>query len=311
LRVRQQAVSRVRCLGFALRLHPVLATIALLALPVGAASSEPTTRQQSSPPQAKTSVTDELTARRQRAESGDADAQYDLGVAYANGYGVPQDYARSALWYLKGAQQGLAKAQHELGSLYLSGQGVETDRAEALMWLGLEEASVASTEKEALGAAIRKLAATMTRKEVAEAQKRARQWVRESARRGSLAGGVDLTTLFALRGIDASSLPPDARLRSDLVVPPRLRDEVRPIYTKAAAERWIEGEVLLACVVESNGAVGECQVVRSLDASFGLDQQAVDAARTWRFDPARRGSAAVPVMVKIELTFTMGGSPRR
>jgi hypothetical protein len=34
-----------------------------------------------------------------KAEQGSADAQYNLGVLYANGQGVPQDYVRAYMWY--------------------------------------------------------------------------------------------------------------------------------------------------------------------------------------------------------------------
>jgi uncharacterized protein len=42
------------------------------------------------------------------AEQGVAPAQHDLGVMYANGQGVPQDYATAVSWYRKAAEQGLA-----------------------------------------------------------------------------------------------------------------------------------------------------------------------------------------------------------
>ena len=40
------------------------------------------------------------------AEQGDAEAQFNLGVMYANGEGVPQDYAEAVKWYPKAAEQG-------------------------------------------------------------------------------------------------------------------------------------------------------------------------------------------------------------
>jgi TonB family protein len=45
--------------------------------------------------------------------------------------------------------------------------------------------------------------------------------------------------------------------------------------------------------------------VRSLDSSFGLDQEAVRAAKKWQFVPGKRLGQPVPVMVTIELTFTL------
>jgi TonB family protein len=63
--------------------------------------------------------------------------------------------------------------------------------------------------------------------------------------------------------------------------------------------------VLLQYVVKSDGTVGDVQVVRSLDPTFGLDQQAVSAARRWRFVPGTRLGQPVPVLVTIELTLTL------
>ena len=75
------------------------------------------------------------------AEQGDADAQYNLGVMYGHGKGVPQDFAEAAVWYRKAAEQGhakaqynLAKAQYNLGIMYDLGKGVPQDFAEAVAW---------------------------------------------------------------------------------------------------------------------------------------------------------------------------------
>jgi TonB family protein len=86
---------------------------------------------------------------------------------------------------------------------------------------------------------------------------------------------------------------------------PRLLREVKPQYTADAMRAKIQGTVVLDCVVTAEGTVGECQVVRSLDSSFGLDQKAVEAARQWRFVPGKRLGQPVPVLVTIELTFTL------
>ena len=41
------------------------------------------------------------------AEQGDASAQYNLGVMYGNGQGVPQDYKAALEWYTLAAEQGM------------------------------------------------------------------------------------------------------------------------------------------------------------------------------------------------------------
>ena len=58
------------------------------------------------------------------AEGGDKIAQYNLGVMYENGRGVPQDYKEAVKWYTKCAEQGAADAQYNLGVMYANGREV-------------------------------------------------------------------------------------------------------------------------------------------------------------------------------------------
>ncbi len=66
------------------------------------------------------------------AEKGYAEAQYNLGVMYEFGQGVPQDFAEAVKWYRKSADQGYTKALVSLGDKYENGQGVPQDYAESL-----------------------------------------------------------------------------------------------------------------------------------------------------------------------------------
>jgi len=69
-----------------------------------------------------------------RAEGGDAQAQFDLGRAYEDGKGVPQDDNRAAEWFRKSAEQDDAQAQNSLGVMYAQGRGVQGNRGEAIRW---------------------------------------------------------------------------------------------------------------------------------------------------------------------------------
>ena len=79
----------------------------------------------------------------------------------------------------------------------------------------------------------------------------------------------------------------------------------RPNYTSDAMRAKIQGTVLLECVVNPDGSVSNIEVIRSLDPTFGLDGQAIEAARRWKFKPGTRFGQPVPVLVSIELTFTL------
>jgi protein TonB len=86
---------------------------------------------------------------------------------------------------------------------------------------------------------------------------------------------------------------------------PRVIREVKPQYTSDAMRAKIQGAVLLQCVVRPDGSISDVQVVRSLDPTFGLDQEAMKAARQWRFAPGTRMGQPVSVQITIELTFTL------
>jgi TPR repeat protein len=110
--------------------------------------------------------------QRKAAMQGLADAQYNLGVMYERGRGVPQDHATAVSWYRKAADQGFAMAQYNFGMMYANGQGVPQDYVTAHMWLNL---AAASGNKDAV-VPRDGLAKQMTSAQVAEAQKLAREW---------------------------------------------------------------------------------------------------------------------------------------
>jgi len=63
------------------------------------------------------------------------DAQFGLGLKYANSKGAAQDYLEAASWYLKAAAQSHSMAQFNLGIMYAKGQGVPMDDSKAAMWM--------------------------------------------------------------------------------------------------------------------------------------------------------------------------------
>jgi TonB family protein len=86
---------------------------------------------------------------------------------------------------------------------------------------------------------------------------------------------------------------------------PRVLREVKPQYTADAMRAKVQGTVIVECIVLPDGTVGDVHVVRSLDPVFGLDQEAIKAAKQWRFVPGTKQGQPVPVLVTIELTFTL------
>lgn len=69
-----------------------------------------------------------------KAKAGDAGAQCDLGMIYAQGQDVPKDYLQAATWFRKAAEQGETTAEYNLGVLYDDGDGVSRDYVQAAKW---------------------------------------------------------------------------------------------------------------------------------------------------------------------------------
>ena len=109
---------------------------------------------------------------RRAAEQGDAPAQASLGLMYYEGGGVPQDYAEAAAWFRRAADQKYAPAQAFLGLMYTEGEGVPQDYVLAHMWLNLAGAGGHEEAREMRN----KITEKMSREQVEEAQRLAREW---------------------------------------------------------------------------------------------------------------------------------------
>ena len=115
-----------------------------------------------------------MAALRTRAEQGDAEAQFLLGVMYDDGRGVPQDAVEAVRWYRLAAEQGHTVAQNTLGDMYDTGAGVPQDDVQAHMWFNLS-ASLRLTGE--FGVRNRdRVAGRTTPDQIAEAQRLAREW---------------------------------------------------------------------------------------------------------------------------------------
>jgi TonB family protein len=78
-----------------------------------------------------------------------------------------------------------------------------------------------------------------------------------------------------------------------------------PKYTSDAMRARIQGTVWVRCVVQLSGMCSDLAVERSLDSTFGLDEEALKSVRLWRFRPGMRQGVPVPVEVIIEVGFTL------
>jgi TonB family protein len=107
----------------------------------------------------------------------------------------------------------------------------------------------------------------------------------------AMAGGV-LQARTVFRPEDGVTLPDVVR-------------EVKPDYTPEAMQARVQGDVVMRAVVEADGSVKDVEVVKSLDTEHGLDKQATDALKRYEFKPGLWMGAAVPVLVTVEMRFTL------
>lgn len=106
------------------------------------------------------------------AEGGEAASQFNLGLLYYEGQGVPQDYEEAFRWFRRAANQGYVKAQLNLGALYAVGKGVKRDYQQSYFWL-----SLCAAEGDQKCVAQRDLVAQKLKPDkLAAAQRMAREW---------------------------------------------------------------------------------------------------------------------------------------
>ena len=76
-----------------------------------------------------------------------------------------------------------------------------------------------------------------------------------------------------------------------------------PAYSEEARKAKYQGTVVLWIIVDRDGNVSECKVVKPL--GMGLDEKAEEAVRTWKFKPATKNGMPVPVQVMVEVSFRL------
>ena len=107
------------------------------------------------------------------AGNGNVEAQYALGLMYGHGRGVPQDFTKAVRLWKPIAEKGDLRAQYVLGIMYGKGDGVPQDYRHAYKWFNIAATRGHAQAKTARNA----LANRMTAADVSEAQKLSRAWL--------------------------------------------------------------------------------------------------------------------------------------
>lgn len=93
----------------------------------------------------------DISALKQQAQGGDANAQYKLGRSYMTGSGVAQDYEQALEWSTKAAKQGSADAEFLMGYMHEHGLGVKKDYGKAFLYYSSAAKDGHSTAQNNLG----------------------------------------------------------------------------------------------------------------------------------------------------------------
>ena len=118
-----------------------------------------------------------LANMRTQAEAGDPLAQFDLGLLYHDGRNVPQDDAEAIEWYERAADQGFGLAQLHLGMIHAArGHGLPPDNLTACMWFILAASRSRGDVRNRAVELRDALTAALAPAQLAEAQRRAREW---------------------------------------------------------------------------------------------------------------------------------------
>lgn len=123
------------------------------------------------------------------SEQGFAGAQYNLGLMFAKGEGVTQDYQQALVWWQKAAEQGYAWAQYNLGLMYGRGQGVKQDYVQSHKWLRIAAVSGLENAKQLMDT----LGEELTPEQSAESLRLAREWLESHNSSNSRSASPDPT----------------------------------------------------------------------------------------------------------------------
>ena len=138
------------------------------------------------------------------AQENDPRAQFNVGLMYGQGRGVPQNYVKSVEWFRKAAERGLPNAQAFLGEAYRSGVGVARDYGKAALWL-----ENAARGGDTLG--MMKLAQLYAEGNgVAKDIKQANAWMMAAAGAGNAQAQYFIGLLFENNGLTTETIDPES-----------------------------------------------------------------------------------------------------
>src|SRR5438270_109167 len=236
------------------------------------------------------------------ADAGSLQAQENLGKMYQNGLGTKQDYHEALVWYRKAADQGSASAMTNLGWFYNEGWGVQRDYGEALKWYTIAADEGDSYAENDIGVLYE------YGEGVAQDYSLALAWYYRAANKGLARAKVNLAALLEIeaQGDHASAAKAATSSEKAPMLPggiqaPHVIKDVDPEYSDAARKAMVRGTELLSLLVDDNGQPQNIKVLTPL--GYGLDENAMNAIKAWRFAPGTKDGKPIAVQVIVEVSF--------
>jgi TonB family protein len=106
------------------------------------------------------------------------------------------------------------------------------------------------------------------------------------------------------KGLQVPVISGASLLEPASIAMPRYRENIHPVYPWIARLRGYEGVVLLSAEIFTDGKVGSLKIKRSSGYAL-LDRSALEAVKTWKFEPARRMGRLIPMWVDVPVKFVL------
>jgi TonB family protein len=228
----------------------------------------------------------DLNKLKTQSSAGDTRSQVLLGIAYQYGFGTKPNNNIAARWFIKAAKAGDPIAQVILGRLYTEGVGVSKNAEEALAWFrraadaGNPEAQFELAESYADGRGV------------------PADWSQAGALYRMAADNGYAPAKCSLRVNDLEFRP----ARSGATMP-KVTYAPNPEYSEEARKAKFTGTVEVWIGLGEDGTVQEACVRRPL--GLGLDENALDAVRRWRFEPGTLDGRPIPFGLRVTTSFNL------
>ena len=116
-------------------------------------------------------------------------------------------------------------------------------------------------------------------------------------------GRIEQQGLYELPLCEERTVPERAYTMSEVTTAPRLLYKVNPHYSDAARQAKLQGTLVMQVLIDERGTAAAFRIIRSL--GLGLDENAIEAVRRWRFRPAFRGETPVRMWVPVEVNYRL------